>query len=161
VALVTTRTGPGGTEVLARPTSLDRKAAPQSKPAIPLAPEHSASHLRKTVEETNQLLANGKNGLSEGLRHKLELALGQRQQFWIDTCREVVEMRTASRQVLELHRQHGCRFGVPAPRQVQYILDALDSALPAWDQDHPELFYRTLELNFPELLRVCRAQRRG
>jgi len=37
--------------------------------------------------------------------------------------------------------------------QVQSILEALDSALPAWDRDSPEMFYRTLELNFPELLR--------
>jgi len=56
-----------------------------------------------------------------------------------------------------LYRQHGCCFSAPSPQQVQEIQDALDSALPGWSGDHPELFYRTLELNFPGLLRVCRA----
>ncbi len=78
----------------------------------------------------------------------------RRREFWIDTCREVLEMRTASPRVLELHRQHGCRFAAPTRPQVQYILEALDSALPGWDREHPELFYQTLEMNFPELLRV-------
>jgi hypothetical protein len=36
---------------------------------------------------------------------------------------------------------------------VQHILDALDSAAPFWDKEHPELFYQTLQLNFPELVR--------
>jgi hypothetical protein len=36
---------------------------------------------------------------------------------------------------------------------VQEILDALDSAMPAWEREHPALFYQTLELNFPHLLR--------
>src|SRR4029453_10895633 len=95
-------------------------------------------HLRQAVE----------NAQREGVRERLESALHHRQRFWLDTCREVLEMQAASRQVLELHREHGCRFYVPAPRQVQYILDALDSALPGWDRDHPGLFHRTLELNF-------------
>jgi hypothetical protein len=38
--------------------------------------------------------------------------------------------------------------------QVQHILDALDAALPNWEREHPDLFYKTLELNFPELLRM-------
>ena len=37
--------------------------------------------------------------------------------------------------------------------QVQEVLDALDSALPVWDREHPELFYQTLELNFPQLVK--------
>jgi hypothetical protein len=31
------------------------------------------------------------------------------------------------------------------------VLTALDAAVPAWETLHPELFYQTLELNFPEL----------
>jgi len=92
---------------------------------------------------------------------KTEQALHHRQQFWMDTCRDVREMRTASRQVLKLYRQHGWLFLCPAPRQVQSVLDALDSALPGWERDHAGLFYQTLELNFPELLRVSGAQRRS
>ncbi len=88
-------------------------------------------------------------------------ALEWRRQFWLDTCREVLEMRNASPKVLELHRLYGCRFCPPTTQQVQYVLDALDVALPRWDREHPELFYQTLELNFPELLRICRAQRRN
>jgi len=134
-----------------RPSALGGNHAPMGNRAVPLTAGEIACHLRKAVE-TAQL---------EGGRHQVESALQDRQQFWMDTCREVLEMRTASRQVLELHRHHGCRLCVPTARQVQYILDALDAALPGWDSDHPELFYRTLELNFPELLRVCRAQARG
>jgi hypothetical protein len=97
----------------------------------------------------------------EGEQDKIELALQRRQQFWMNTCREVMEMRAASRHVLELHRQHGWGFHVPAPKQVQRILDALDAALPGWERDHAALFFRTLELNFPELLRVRPDIRRG
>ena len=121
------------------PNQLRRKEVPRGKPA-----EQTACHQRHAAE-----LATA------------ALALHHRQQFWMDTCRDVREMRTASPQALELHQQHGCLFFVPALQQVQFVLDALDSALPGWDRDHPELFYRTLELNFPELLRSCRVQRRG
>jgi hypothetical protein len=76
-----------------------------------------------------------------------------RQEFWLNTCREIREMRMPSPAVLDLYRQHGCRFHAPTKGQVQVVLDALDSALPRWDKDHPELFYQTLEINFPDLLR--------
>jgi hypothetical protein len=36
---------------------------------------------------------------------------------------------------------------------VKAVLDALDGAMPLWDKEHPELFYQTLEINFPELVR--------
>jgi hypothetical protein len=136
--------------LLVRPSPSARSEMPKGAPAVPLA-EDTACHLRQAVE----------NAQREGGREKLERAIHQRQQFWMDTCREVLEMRASSQQVLELHRHHGCRFAVPAARQVQHILDALDSALPGWDREHPGMFYRTLELNFPELLRFCRVQRRG
>jgi hypothetical protein len=76
-----------------------------------------------------------------------------RMQFWKDTCCEVREMQIGSVQIFELYQRHGCRFFAPTREQVQEVLDALDAALPVWDRDHPELFYQTLELNFPQLLR--------
>ncbi|HEV2209354.1 MAG TPA: hypothetical protein VG167_11300 [Verrucomicrobiae bacterium] len=76
-----------------------------------------------------------------------------RREFWLDTCREYKEMRIASMQVFELYQRYGCRFFAPNGQQTQEILTALDSALPSWDRDHPELFYQALELNFPQLVR--------
>jgi len=145
MAVLTKRTGPGGTEFLLRSSPLGGKRNPRGRLAGHLAPEQTTWFLRQAVESARR----------ESRCEKLEAALYDRRQFWMDTCREVQEMRAASRQVLALHMEHGCRFCVPAHTQVQYILDALDSAVPGWDRDHPDLFYRTLELNFPQLLRVC------
>jgi hypothetical protein len=92
-------------------------------------------------------------GKAQAARQELELAIARRQGFWMDTCREVTQMHLASKEVLELYQQHGCRFSAPKPAEAQQILDALDSAMPCWDMDHPALFYQTLELNFPELVR--------
>lgn len=77
----------------------------------------------------------------------------ERQDFWIDTCRECTQMHSPAARVLELYRQFGCRFATPSPQQVNDILMALDAAAPQWEQTHPELFYQTLELNYPELVR--------
>src|SRR5690348_15178964 len=49
-----------------------------------------------------------------------------RQDFWIDTCREIRQMHLASPQAVDLYRQHGCRFEAPTRCQVQEILGALD-----------------------------------
>ena len=76
-----------------------------------------------------------------------------RVEFWADTCREVTDMRVASKEVIDLYRNYGCRFCAPTHRQVQNVLDALDGAMPTWEKEHRELFYQTLELNFPELVR--------
>ena len=62
-------------------------------------------------------------------------------------------MNICSQRVLDFYQKHGCRFTVPSRQHVQDVLDALDAALPLWEKEHPELFYQTLELNFPELLR--------
>lgn len=139
--LSTLNTGPGGTEVLVRPEPLRGKSGLQSAPS-----QRTACRLRLAVQMA----------LRRGVSTEIDSSLQQRQQFWIDTCRAVTQMRAASEQVLDLHRQFGCLFHAPAPQQVQSILDALDAACPDWDRDHPGLFYRTLELNFPELVRVCR-----
>lgn len=77
----------------------------------------------------------------------------QRQEFWMDTCREPLQMRMHTQEIVELHMKHGCRFNAPNREQAQEILDALDAAMPSWEGGHPELFYQTLELNFPELRR--------
>lgn len=151
MAFLTTKTGPGGTELVVRAHLTDSDKGPQVEPIAPATTECGAWHLRQAVDLARR----------EGSREQLETSLHRRQQFWMDTCREVHEMRTASRQVLELHRHQGCRFCAPTARQAQHILDALDSALPGWERDHPGLFFGTLELNFPELLRICRTHRRG
>ena len=113
----------------------------------------SAYRLRVKVENARRAAAQGSIRPLENPRHLLEVAVAERREFWADTCSEADKMHLVCTQVLALHKQHGCRFAVPTADQVQAILDSLDSALPEWDRDHPELFYQTLELNFPELLR--------
>jgi hypothetical protein len=76
----------------------------------------------------------------------------KRQEFWLDTCCGVAHLQIACAQIQELYRKHGCRFAAPTPQQVRGILDALDGAMPQWEKEHPELFYQTLELSFPELV---------
>jgi len=78
-----------------------------------------------------------------------------RQQFWVDTCREITQMHATSKQAIDFYRRFGCRFCEPTREQVDDVLSALDAAMPQWDTLHPELFYQTLELNFPELVRHC------
>jgi hypothetical protein len=77
----------------------------------------------------------------------------EREDFWADTCREIPQMQRASPEAVELYRRHGCRFCTPGRQQIQHVLHALDSAAPGWQNEHPELFYQTMELNFPELVR--------
>ena len=78
--------------------------------------------------------------------------MAERQKFWIDTCQGIGNSEVAYVEVADLYQQHGCRFEAPSRADVQYILDALDQAMPTWDKDHPELFFQTLELNFPALV---------
>ena len=99
------------------------------------------------------------NRTDEPMRGEQTMSVGphrtpaERQEFWVNTCREVIHMLSASPTVLELYQKHGCRFTAPGRQQVQDILDALDLAMPNWEKEHPELFYQTLELNYPELVR--------
>src|SRR6266498_710261 len=76
----------------------------------------------------------------------------KRQEFWLDTCRGFAHVKFGCAEIQELYRKHGCRFAEPTLQQVCGILDALDGAMPQWEKEHPELFYQTLELSFPELL---------
>jgi hypothetical protein len=126
--------GPGGTEVLAKP-------------------KYNACYFRDAVQEARRAAAESGIGSIEVAQRDLEVALATRQQFWADTCREITQMRLASKYIHVLHQKYGCRFDAPSHKQVAHILRALDSAMPLWDRDHPDLFYRTLELNFPELRR--------
>jgi hypothetical protein len=114
----------------------------------------TAYDLRVKAEKARQAAAEAGKQKSEKLEHELTAAISQRHDFWIDTCRGTVTSTIASTQVHELYQTCGCRFAAPSRKDVEYILDALDAALPLWDRDHPELFYQTLELNFPALLRV-------
>jgi hypothetical protein len=148
MATLTAKAGPGGTEFITRSNRLEQSNNRWDGRDLGQS-EFSAYRLRRAVEQAQE----GESAASPAAWDTLERARSQRLQFWVDTCREVTEMRSASAPVLDLHKQQGCRFFAPSFWQVQQILDALDSALPFWDRDHEELFYRTLELNFPDLLR--------
>ena len=115
--------------------------------------KQQARHLRAAVEDARRKVAEAEKGGIEKFQHELAAAITQRQKFWVDTCSDAGTMLIGSMQAQDLYQKHGCRFAAPMHQDVQYILDALDSAAPNWDTDHPELFYQTLEINFPQLLR--------
>src|SRR5437762_3196697 len=81
------------------------------------------------------------------------LAVVEREEFWADSCREPTQMQHPSQVAMRIYRKPGCRFCSPGKQQIQYVLNALDAAAPGWEKEHPELFYQTLELNYPELVR--------
>ena len=122
--------------------------------ASPFAPP-AAYQLRVKADKARRNLEDAGRSRTEKLENDLVLAIGERQCFWIATCRVSGRQITACVEVDELYQKHGCRFESPGGKEVQFILDALDSAMPFWDRDHPELFYQTLELNFPALVRRC------
>ena len=114
--------------------------------------EPEAFRLRKAVEQARRAVDEPPGGASGHSPDGLALAVSWREEFWLDTCRDIG--KTASMQARDLYKQFGCRFATPTHWQVRSILDALDSATPSWDRDFPKVFYQTLELNFPELLRT-------
>jgi hypothetical protein len=116
-------------------------------------PRHEAYQLRVSVDTAKQRLAVAEHYGRANAELDLALAVSKRQRFWMDTCCNPTQMQAASGQCVDLYRKFGCRFDTPTHRAVQEILDALDSAMPVWDREHPALFYQTLELNFPHLLR--------
>src|SRR6266404_3254046 len=118
-----------------------------------VTPHETADHLRLTMEEARQVIVDSGRNHIEDSKDALASAVAKRQEFWLDTCRQTAKMSVNSPQVQELYQKHGCRFVEPTRKQVQYILEALDSVMPHWEGKHPELFYQTLELNFPELMR--------
>jgi hypothetical protein len=118
---------------------------------------HNASprafELRKQLERVRLALAAALMEEEATLESKLRELQAERREYWLNSCREPHQMHDASNQMLGLYMKYGCRFTVPSFEQVQEVLDALDAAMPTWDAEHPELFYSTLELNFPELLK--------
>jgi hypothetical protein len=115
--------------------------------------KHDAYQLRLAVETAKSQARDSDPYANGNAQLDLELAISKRQRFWVDTCRNPTQMQGASGQVVDFYRKFGCRFDAPTHKAVQEILDALDSAIPTWERDHPALFYQTLELNFPHLLR--------
>jgi hypothetical protein len=117
----------------------------ETKPVAPRPPQTaSAYQFRLSIQASPE---------PRDERSPHEFAKEERLEFWLSTCRGTTRIQSASCRVLELYRKHGCLFCEPTPRQIQDILDALDTAMPRWDKDHPELFYQALRLNFPELVR--------
>jgi len=125
---------------------------PQTEAPPPMQ-SATAYDLRLTAQKTKQAVTEAGRLATERLHQEAAAALAKRQQYWIETCHDAGRTQLASAQAHTLYQKFGCTFVAPTLKQVQNILDALDSAMPFWDRDHPEVFYRTLELNFPELLR--------
>jgi len=109
--------------------------------------------LRVAIEKATRAASDARRDNLQTAQQDIALAISKRQMFWIDTCRDPTRMQAACGQVLDFYRKYGCRFEAPSNKQVQEVLSALDSAMPSWDRDHPGLFYQTLELNYPELVR--------
>lgn len=116
-------------------------------------PEIGPYQLRQAVESAKRSLQGADRDRIGSCQEAVDSAVARRQQFWCETCRDANQMRSSSKQVLELYRVRGCLFYEPTRIQAQQVLDALDSAMVSWDRDHPGLFHQTLELNFPELRR--------
>jgi hypothetical protein len=127
--------------------------APPPAPVLHQLPNQDAYQLRTAVEQGLKAVSDARRESIHTAEQNLAIAISKRQMFWIDTCRDPTRMQAACGQVLELYRKYGCRFEAPSNKQVQEVLSALDAAIPCWDRDHPALFYKTLELNFPELVK--------
>lgn len=137
-------------------------AAPQvSPPAVagpPFRPGRLGESARIHVFQLRLLVHAAENALTEnpdrpGVRADVQSARSARQRFWMDTCRGEQGTPTTSGYALEFYQHFGVHFFAPTWDEVREILDALDSGMPGWDKDHPELFYETLKLNYPSLLR--------
>jgi hypothetical protein len=113
----------------------------------------AAYHFHVAVENAREALATTTGEQADSRKAAFALAASERLEFWLDTCRDAPKTQAGLEQVHEFYQKFGCRFADPPPKDAQYILDALDSAAPLWDREHPELFYETLEINFPQLLR--------
>ncbi len=127
-------------------------ALPQRKIVAPIL-ERESLRLALAVQNAKQALTAVTISRRAEYEQQLAEAIRKRQDFWMDTCRDPMQMQTHAAEVWDLYMKQGCRFVTPARAQAQEVLDALDSALLDWERNHVELFYRTLELNFPGLLR--------
>lgn len=124
--------------------------APEATPPY-LSPQHPY-YLRKCVEEAKLRLQQASPAIRDALDQEYKSAMSLRQEFWIDTCREMTRMQLAWPEIRSLYQVQGCRFVTPNREQTQEVLDALDAAMLNWDKDYPRIFYQTLELNFPQLV---------
>ncbi len=110
-----------------------------------------AYQLRLAVEAAERALSE--NPDRPGGRADVHSAIAARQRFWLDTCRDGFDLEAACPQAIEFHDHIGLRYFPPSWDEVAEVLAALDCGLPGWDKEHPELFYETLKLNYPSLLR--------
>jgi hypothetical protein len=128
-----------------------------NEPAIPVpvrqSPKEDAYALRATVEQAAKAISMARREDLHQAEQNLALAVSKREMFWVDTCRDPTRMQAACGAVLDFYRKYGCSLQAPSHKQVKEVLSALDSALPFWDREHPELFYKTLEINYPELVK--------
>ena len=128
--------------------------APPPPPRDEKMSESARTHayrLRQAVDAARHVLETRPD--APNVRADYHASIAARRDFWHDTCRDARDMLIGSVQVLEFHQYYGARFFPPTEGEVQEVIDALDEAAPDWDRDHPELFYQTLRLNFPSLVR--------
>jgi hypothetical protein len=76
----------------------------------------------------------------------------ERLDFWTSCISGPIHGKNVSKQAMDFYEKIGYRFHLPAPKQIQDILDALDANFATWDRDIPEYFFQMLELNFPDKL---------
>lgn len=113
-----------------------------------------AFYLRQNVADAKEEVANAQAKDVENLRAHLRSAIEERLTFWKDTFRDVADTEEYSLQGIELHLEFGHRFHIPTSDQVQTLINALDASSATWDKDDLSLFYKFLEQNFPELVRI-------
>src|SRR6266849_2368121 len=102
------------------------------KPEHPLTKNEAADLIRNFGGQPETLTTSTSIGIpveaSAGAPYDFHTAveIARRQEFWVDTCRDVHEMKLASRPIINLYHKHGCLLYPPSPCQVQAVLDALD-----------------------------------
>ena len=114
----------------------------------------NAYQLRSDVEKARKSLQAAMASEFESAQVRLNSAISKRQEFWMDTCREARHVHLASLQVHELYQKHGCRFELPKKQGRAIYPGCARFRRSQLGSDHPELFYQTLELNFPSLVRM-------
>ena len=111
-----------------------------------------AFYLHRDCDDAARKLENAPDKFKREATAKLKSCKKSRLDFWKNSI-NCDERLSECYQGFMFYRQWGCQFKTPSAEKIQAILDALDSKLPTWDKDNPKLFYETLEINFPELLR--------
>ena len=115
--------------------------------------QKQAFRIHQQLEEALKELANAQRGEIQDWKEEVTALTRARIDFWKDTFRDIADMADFCEQAGNLSAGFGFRFKIPTTKQIQSILDALDKAWAVWDRDKPTIFFETLELNFPELLR--------